>query len=251
MRSARCLVALVLLCCPSCKLPFGGSGDAGGPGIISALASLVSFEGDIEMSMDYGTLVPGASLPAITTTFTIKGDKIRVQSKGLAGFVTISDMSAKKTWMLDSSAHTYTEIDMAALSATTASAKPPAKVKKTGRTDKVAGYACDVYELDDATMRTETCVASGLSMMALGLSGPFGAFTKGNDGWSEVLSHGFPLRITMLDASGKPMMKMEATRIDKKSVPDADMRVPPGYTKTPSMFGGGASAPTTTGGTTL
>ncbi len=127
---------------------------------------------------------------------------------------------------------------------------------KTGRSDKVAGYSCDVYEFEDTTssaIRTEVCTASGLSMLALGLASPFNAFAKSDDAWSAVLEHGFPLRIAIIDAkTGAPMMKMEATRIERKSIPDADLRVPAGYTKTASPFG----IPTTTttsggGGTTL
>jgi hypothetical protein len=126
---------------------------------------------------------------------------------------------------------------------------------KTGRSDKVAGYSCDVYAIDDATyspVRTEVCTASGLSMLALGLSNPFSAFAGGNDVWSEILSHGFPLRIAMLDpTSGAPMMKMEATRIERKSIPDADMRVPTGYTKTPGVPTTTATTTPTHGGTPL
>ncbi len=231
----------------SCKLPFGSSGDAGSGGILSTLASLVSFEGDIEMSMSYGA-IGGVALPPLTTTFTIKGDKIRVASKGIAAFASITDMGAKKTWMLDDTAHTYTEIDLSAATAATSSPKatPASKAVNTGRTDKVAGYTCDVYEIHDASSRTEACMASGISMIALGLSGPFSAFSKGNDAWSQLLSHGFPLRIAVLDPSGAPVMKMEAVRVEKKSVPDADMRVPAGYTKTASPFGGLGMPATTT-----
>jgi len=60
-------------------------------------------------------------------------------------------------------------------------------------------------------------------------------FTKGgDDAWSDVLSHGFPLRVTMRDASGKPLMNLEATRIEKKSIPDSELEVPAGYTKSKS-----------------
>ena len=127
-------------------------------------------------------------------------------------------------------------IDLSKMSSTsTASAvKSTAKARNLGRSDKVSGYSCDLWEVVDTTMTTEICVASGLSMLALGLSGPFSMFAKGDDAWSQVLSHGFPLRMVMTDGSGKPLMKMEATRIDKKSVPDSEFAVPAGYTKMPS-----------------
>jgi hypothetical protein len=70
--------------------------------------------------------------------------------------------------------------------------------------------------------------------MALGLGGPFSTFATSNDAWGEVLSHGFPLRVVMRDPSGAPIVKMEATRIEKKSVPDSELAIPAGYTKTTS-----------------
>jgi hypothetical protein len=221
-------IGLVTLMLSTCKLR-------------SLATSLVSFEGEIEMTSSMSA--PAAM--SLTTLFEMKGDKLRTEAKGLGGFVTLTDVAAKKTYILDTTGHTYTEVDLAAVTAAAATAptKSPAKVINTGRTDKVAGYSCDVYEIRDAGMRTEACTASGLSMLAFGLSSPFSAFSNGNDAWSEVLGHGFPLRITVLDAAGAPMMKMEATRIERRTVPDADLSVPPGYTKTPSLFG---TPPTTT-----
>jgi hypothetical protein len=142
-------------------------------------------------------------------------------------------METKKSWTLDPATHTYMEIDFGKLASAGTPTKPKATAKNLARADKVAGYSCDLWEVDDMAMRTEVCIASGLGMMALGLSGPFSMFAKGDDAWSDVLSHGFPLRIITSDPSGKPMMKMEASRIEKKSLPDAEFQIPAGYTKTP------------------
>jgi outer membrane lipoprotein-sorting protein len=234
MRRAPLLV-LAVLALASCKLRGAG---------LSKLASLVSFEGEIDMSI--GMAVPSTPGVASTIKLEIKGDKMRTETPGL-GFVNITDAGKKKTWLLEPTAHTYTEMDLSSATAATATApttKSKATVVKTGRSDKVAGYSCDVYEVDDpsgAMSHTELCMASGLSMLAMGLTGPFAMFTKGNDAWSDVLSHGFPLRMIMRDASGAPLMKMEATKIEKKSLPDSEFEVPPGYTKTPSPFGLGGS----------
>ncbi len=234
------VIAVVVLSISACKFKGFGGGD-GGTSIITTLASLVSFEGEIDMKME-SPIAPGVP---VVTSFAIKGDKMRMEATAFGAFVTITDAGAKKTWMLDKTGHTYTEIDLSALStASTTSTKPKTKVTKTGKSDTVVGYKCEVYEVDDATGKTEVCVASGLSMLALGLSGPFSAFTSGGDGWSEVLSHGFPLRMVMRDPTGVPIMKMEASRVEKKSLPDSDFQVPAGYTKTASPFG--LPAPTST-----
>ncbi len=207
---------LLLAATTSCKLK-------------GSLASLVAFEGEIDMSMTMAM----APTTAMTTSFELKGTKMRNETNAGA-YVTISDTETKTTWMLDTIAHTYTELDLARVSSTSSSAvKSRATSRSLGKSDKVAGYSCDLWEVVDAAMHTELCMASGMSMIALGLTGPFSTATKGSDAWTEVLSHGFPLRMIMSDPSGKPMMKMEATRIDKRSVPDSEFQIPAGYTKTP------------------
>ncbi len=197
------------------------------------LASLVSFEGEVEMSMTSSIGLGAGS----AMTFEVKGDKVRTQTGMLgASMVTISDASAKKTWLLNNVAHTYTEIDLSKPSTTPTITKSAAKANNTGRHDTVAGYPCDVWDVDDPSVgHTEVCVASGVRMFALGLSGPFAMFTREGDAWSEVMSKGFPIRIAMIDTHGTPVMKLEATRIEKKSLPDSDFEVPAGYTKTPSI----------------
>jgi hypothetical protein len=226
MRRFVFIVAIAAL--SACKLRGFGASDGGGPSIVSTLASLVAFEGEIDMSMS----IAMAPATGMTTSFEMKGTKIRTETKGIVAMVSITDMEAKKSWTIDNTARTYTEIDLGKLSsASSATVKSTAKARKLGKSDTVAGYSCDLWEVTDATMDTQLCMASGLSMLALGLSGPFSAFARGNDAWGEVLSHGFPLRIVMTDPGGKPIAKMEATRIDKRSVPDSEFAVPAGYTK--------------------
>ena len=188
------------------------------------LASVVGFEGEIEMSMGGGTQI-----------MKIKGSKVRAESPAAPSAATITDIDAKKSWIVDHVARSYTEVDLAAASKTSSGAAPSSKTKavKTGRSDAVAGQSCDVWNIEDASgaVIADVCVASGLHMMAMGLGGPFSAFSQGGDAWSVVYSHGFPLRMEMRDAKGAPMMKMEATRIERKSIPDAEFQIPAGYTK--------------------
>jgi len=180
------------------------------------LASVVSFEGEIEMSTGIGT-----------ATMKIKGAKVRSETSGLA-VVSIVDADAKKAWSLDPAARTYSEMNLA----------PPPKshasstLVKTARSDVVAGRSCDVYEIHDGhAVVADVCAASGLGMMAMGLGGPFSSLASGDDAWSEAYAHGFPLRIVLRDPKGAPLVKIEATRIERKSVPDSDFQIPAGYTK--------------------
>jgi hypothetical protein len=214
MRAVLFIAALTMFA--SCKL--------------RSLASVVAFEGEIDMSMST-SMAPASGT---TTKFEMKGSKMRMETSGLGAVVSITDADAKKTWVIDNTSRTYSELDLTKLgSLSTTTTKPKSKVTKKG-SDKVAGYSCDIYEVDDASMQTEVCVASGFSMMVLGLSGPFSVFAAGNDAWSEVLSHGFPLRMLVSAPGGPPIMKMEATHIEKKSLPDSEFAIPAGYTKTAS-----------------
>jgi len=227
----RALVAIVCVAlATSCKSP-----------VVSKLASLVAFEGEIDMAI--GMALPAAPTSTSTIKLEIKSDKTRTEIGGL-GMISISDAGKKKTWVVDPSSRTYTELDLSAAKAAAAAAsasapKAKATVKKTGRTDVVAGYECDVYEIDDPSgllSHTETCMASGVSMMAMGLTGPFSMLSAGgDDAWSDLMSHGFPLRVVLRDAKGALLAKMEATRIEKKTVPDSEFEVPAGYTKRPSL----------------
>ena len=199
-----------------------------------SLTSLVAFEGEIDMTTTSSLGAGGAPI-VMSQSFAMKGTKLRTESKTVASYALIVDTETKKLWMVDDAARTYMDVDVAKMTAPSASTtKPAATAKRLGKTDRVAGYACDEWEITAAGARTEYCIATGLSLSALGASGPFAMFSRDGDAANEVLSHGFPLRMIMSDASGKPMMKMEATRIEKKSLPDAEFQIPPGYTKTPS-----------------
>jgi len=227
-------------CCliASCKLHGSSGADAGSSGgLFSTLATLVSFEGEIEMKTK-----SGAGSFGVATVFKIKGSKMRTELSALGtDYVSIMDMEGKKSISLDTKGHTYTETDLSAASAA-AKTKPKSttKVVATNRKDVVAGYTCEIYEIQDLAGAggppVEICVASGISMVAFGLSGPFSYFSKGgnDDAWGAVMSHGFPLRITMRDPKGAPIMTLEATRVEKKTEPDALFEVPAGYTKAPA-----------------
>ncbi|HEY1955772.1 MAG TPA: DUF4412 domain-containing protein [Polyangiaceae bacterium] len=201
---------------------------------LRSLQNLVSFEGEIDMSI---TMSLG-SLGSSAIKMEMKGDKARMEvAMGSVSAVSITDASQQKMWTLMPATHQYSEMDLGAAAAAAKARshpKPKTSAHKTGRTDKVAGYDCDVYEIDDpsgALSHSEVCLASGLSMLSLGLSGPFAAFAKDDDTWGDLLTHGFPLRFVMRDASGAQTMTMEATHIERKKIADADFEIPAGYTK--------------------
>ncbi len=113
MRTTLTIALCLGLLLPTCKL--------------HSLASLVTFEGEIEMSTTTGpTPIP---TPGFSVLFEMKGDKVRTESKGVAGlgsFVSITDASAKKTWTVDNAAHTYSEIDLVGRQSDVVDAENPA-----------------------------------------------------------------------------------------------------------------------------
>ncbi|HEX7602854.1 MAG TPA: DUF4412 domain-containing protein [Polyangiaceae bacterium] len=207
-------------------------GTSGGGGFMSALATLVGFEGEI----DFSITMPG---PA-STTLKMKGDKMRMEFGGIAGAAagtsgaTIVDGAAKKTYTLMPATKEYLETDLSALpSSPPAAGTPKAKATNTGRTDKVAGYSCDIWTITSPGLKvdSELCVAHGLTFLAMGV-GPFAGLGTGGDAWGEALNGGgFPLRMRVFDTPGHEMMHMEATRVEKKSEPDSLFEIPAGYTK--------------------
>ncbi len=200
---------------------------------MSTLAGLVGFEGEIEM------VTTSSYTPSGSTTkmlFMIKKDKLRIEMPALTslGMIFLIDSGKKKMWWLTTSTKTYMEMPMGTPAASpTPSTPAKSTATKTGKTDKVAGYSCDEWQVIDTVSHVKTlaCMTSGLTFLGLGAS-PLKDLGGGS--WMDAVGSGFPLRAEMFDASGSLMTKMEATRIDKKSEPDALFEIPPGYTDTGS-----------------
>ncbi len=210
----------------------GGDGGTTGGGFFSTLASLVGFEGEIDLAI----AMPGLSGSAITTTLKLKGKKMRMDYGGTGALAAMTmgiiyDGETKKSYTLMPATHTYTETDLSKTPTTPPTTGPKPIAKKTGTSDKIAGYECEnwIVTTPGSPNANELCVAHGLTFYAMGF-GPFASFGS-NDAWGGALDGGgFPLRMRMLDGTGKETMRMEATRIERKSEPDSDFEIPKGYT---------------------
>jgi len=228
--------------CKGLRSSSADGGTSGGGAFMSALATLVGFEGEI----DFSITMPGlgglglAKGGAPSTTLKMKGERMRMEFGGIGGVTagtagaTIVDGAAKKTYTLMPGTKQYLETDLSTLPSSPPSAgTPKAKATNTGRTDKVAGYSCDIWTITSPASKidSELCVAHGLTFLAMGV-GPFAALGGGADAWGEALNGGgFPLRMRVFDTPGHEMMHMEATRVEKKSEADSLFEIPPGYTK--------------------
>ena len=99
-------------------------------------------------------------------------------------------------------------------------------VTRTGKSDKVAGYACEVYHIKDQFGSTDKCIGKGITSDAyyqfmrgvLGEAAPWEAdFAK--DG-------GLPLREVEYDKSGRVESTKEVTKIESTKLDDGLFALP-------------------------
>jgi hypothetical protein len=179
------------------------------------------FEGEITMS------ITDPAKPPKTITYDVKGTKLRFDSPAEAGPMSggyaIFDTQAKKMTMVDDAKKTAMVMDVGAMGTNPAAPTgPKPTVEKTGKSDTVAGYSCDIIKVTEANGdKADVCVAKGISFPAMG--------GRHSAGWMSSLEDSFPLRAITTDASGKEKSHMEVTKVDKKSIDDARFQVPAGY----------------------
>ncbi len=111
--------------------------------------------------------------------------------------------------------------------------------EKTGATEKILGYICTKYIAKNKDSSTEIWATEDLgTFMGTGPGGgsPFGGGKRGGAGaqaWEAALvgKNFFPLRVVSQNSSGKEITRMEATAVEKKSIPDSEFAPPDGFQK--------------------
>jgi len=101
------------------------------------------------------------------------------------------------------------------------------KSRTTGKTDTVAGYACEIWKISSEGKRAEVCAADGITWMDLtdlGWSSPELTVAAVASGANK-----FPLRIVAFGQDGKEETRLEATKVDKKPLDESRFVVPPDY----------------------
>jgi hypothetical protein len=237
-----------------------GKGDAGEDtassggllgGKTGGLAFLNGFEGEIDVLAKgqpggaHGAAKPAAPSPDLHVAVLMKTGKIRVDvPPGLAGteklghVYGIFDSGQKKAYAVMDAQKQAIMIDLNKTgehlqnaSHTTggpaAPSKPPPKVTKTGKTDTVAGYTCEIWDIADDTNHATMCIAEeGFSIFHIPLTGAPAEYA-----WMAELMDGkhIPLRLITFDKAGAEEGRIEITKIDKKTEPAASFEVPAGY----------------------
>ncbi len=238
----------------------GDAGSSGGGGLLGGLGGgddelsfLSGFEGQIDLSVR-GKIAAKATQPgqpeAMNLSLLVKDKKFRMDLPNAPGptgvpmkgygvldgtqqkaFV-VTDTPEKMAIVFDLN---RTGEQLKGLSADRPSAqgakatpKPPPKVTKTGRKDKVAGYTCEDWEIaSEDGSKVALCVAGrGFSWLKIPMLGAPAEYA-----WMGELLDGshVPLRAIMFEKDGREGGRVEVTKIEKKTVPPNAFEIPPGY----------------------
>ncbi len=95
-------------------------------------------------------------------------------------------------------------------------------VERTGKTDTIAGYTCEVWRITDKEhhrAKSELCVAKGFGKAATFWIDPKEARRSSQPAWVKQLVEegGFGLRSIQYDEAGKESVRMEVVSIEKKN----------------------------------
>lgn len=190
------------------------------------------FEGKMTLKMTSG----GGKAQEIQ--YSLKGDKMRLDFPGMKGAGMIVDTAKKETTMLMDEQKMYMTMPMpdVATMASGGGKSEDVKLEKTSQTEKILGYTATKFLSTHQGTTTELWLAEGLGTFFSPGGGNPMAGGRGNAGpapqaWEKALAGKalFPLRVVAKDKSGKESFRMEATAIDKQSLPESLFSPPADY----------------------
>ena len=194
-----------------------------------------AFQGKVSLAITSG------KNKAQTLNYSIKDQRLRmdIDAEGHS-MSTIMDMAKLEVLMLMPEQQMYMvmPIKKPVEQAMAKQGESTADIEVTGKTDTILGYKCNQILVKDKGTVTEMWVAEGLgTFMGMGNKGGGGPFGGGKPAatakWEEALKGkgGFPLRVITTDAKSKESFRMEATKIEPGTLPEALFVPPPGYSK--------------------
>lgn len=203
------------------------------------------FEGKVTMKLT------GASDKPHEMLYSIKGTNTRVDvAAGQGGQVAMLMDSTKAEMtilMLDQHMFMTRPIPKADPAKSPTGDAAEATVEKTSVTEKILGYDCTKYISKSKNVTTEIWVTEQLGAFAgMGGGNPMGggrgrgkAPSAEGQAWEKALAGMavFPLRVVST-TGGKESFRMEATAIDKQSLPASTFTVPEGFQDLSGMMRG-------------
>lgn len=181
------------------------------------------FEGEVTSD------VTNKAMPKKSVVYSFKGDKLRYDlptNGAVVGGWVLIDTSTRKAYMINDPQKMVMTIDTDAKPSTAAPVTPADEpvITKTGKHETIAGYDCEDWTIMQAGKKSEACVADGLNFS-------FGSPRDTAGDWTQRLVSGkqFPLRMVRYDAAGGEDLRMEVTKVERKSLDAARFEVPAGY----------------------
>lgn len=170
--------------------------------------------------------------------WALKGDRLRFEEFGgdMENGAMIFDAKKKVMYNVRPDEKIYLEIPTAEASKAVPDVVDDTVVIKTGKSDKVAGYTCEIYRTTDKSDGStgEVCMARGIANAAMSaMMGAQAGSTSLLPAWMQEMfkDGGFPIKGVNRDSHGKEEARWEATKIEKKPLDDRLFLPPAGYTK--------------------
>jgi hypothetical protein len=253
-QAPRAFLFLALLLIMTFGSSCGGAKKNSTTGSLSSVFGGGAFEGEIKAKMFAGA-------QPTEVRYVIKGIRTRIETQfSLPQFspggaqtsvmrtsVTLMDSSSTTQTTLSPETKTYTTMDFGEMAEKMAkeigkdSSIAFPKVTSTGRTETIAGIACQHWMIGDTT---DACLAKGLGSFGGGGSGGIldmlknlaqGKKTKtqiDNPEFAKFAEDGvFPLKMSNIE-NGQSKTFMEVTSVERKSLDDSLFTVPADYKKT-------------------
>ena len=215
------------------------------PPVAASLAFLESFEGEIDLAMtdkEKGDTAP-TPLNVLVKTGKVRVDLPEKLTQGSGFGYGILDTAAKKVSLVSDPRKEVMVIDLntsgeklKGFGGSPGAAHPGAPqapeqkttLTKTGKTDTVAGYKCEDWDIKSDHREATVCVSDqGASWFQIPLTG-----IPTERLWMAELLDGkhFPLRLIGYDKTGNTeTQRLEVTKIDKKPLDAAQFEYPPTY----------------------
>lgn len=207
-------------------------------GLVLGLTPLVSHASEFEGVLHMNATHAGTG-SATNMDWYLKGDKARVEMARTEGqkHVMIFDGKTRTMQVALPGQMTYMEMSLDGdRGEHMRDAFESQIVERTGRTEKLAGYSCEVWRITDKhdrRLNSELCVAKGFGQAATFWVDPKEARRSSQPGWVKQLVEegGFGLRSIQYDEAGKETSRMEVTSVDKKRVDPGLFAFPSDWTK--------------------
>ena len=228
----------------------GESPAASGSAPAAVPAAGPSLSGGFEGELDFMYTAKAEGAAPVPATILVKGSKARVDipeamaraaaTPFAANAYIVLDGDAKKLYAVLDARKEVVVVDLNRAGDMTSPPmggphehgadpqRPPTKVTKTGQYDTIAGYKCENWTVASDHKEATVCVAEqGFSWFNYPVSG-----LPADRLWAAELMDGkhFPLRYIAYGKDGvTELSKVEATKLEKKDVPDAEFQYPPSY----------------------